>query len=572
MSCQPPCPSEAKCACFSCELLFCYEHGNYHYNQTKHEVSIVDENKISIISKSNQDKILKKEIKQRVINTSGKSFNILSNIKKLAHREIQKLKKVQNLNDLESINIKFEDYFCYLVQEGIIKPGIYSIRKDNVENLTSSFENKYSGSDSLKNIINYIEKEKEKIQVFPDLIQRNIIFEQLKESNRRLELEKKFFADQFLEFVKNLDEKERDLENLIKIFAGLKHAYEALKDIKILKDIEAQFEGKELMESMNQVINEDTLNQSNDISIKSQELSILSDFDPIKPDDSMKCLKCDKPTKNILEDCNHFMCLDCLNSQGVCQCRNQNKITFLNYCENCEKNQICLTTRNCGHQSCFDCITSMSECKKCTELKNTIKTKICSNCKSEKKFIKIKHCQHKHCQTCYKIYNECSVCYKSQGLCKFCLNKKENTKMGCGHSSCEDCKKNDICFSCLLTTNLKNIRYVESINCEVCHINTNNYIMAKCNHYLCQKCFIKTKNLDFKCYSCSINNLLDSICILCGNNSKYALENQNMVKILCCDTTICKICLEFIDGVCKKCNPNKRASSSHRPFYKKIFH
>ena len=455
-----------------------------------------------------------------------------SNIKRLTHTEIQEVKKIKNVNELDSINFKLEDHLCYLVQEGLINAGIYSIRKDKVENLTSSFENKYSGVGSLKSIINNIDN---KNNLCSDLTQKNMLFEQLKESNKRLELEKKNFAEKFHEYVKILDDNERDLENLIKTFEDLEYSCETLKDIKILKDIGAQFDLKEQVSSASLIINQD---QSSYISVQSENLSKSFSGDNIDLNQSIECLKCSSPTKNSLEGCNHFMCIDCIESP--------------------------LMTRKCGHQSCNECINSMSICKKCTEVSIIKKKPICTNCRSEKKFIKIKRCSHKNCETCFKIYKECSVCYKSQGLCKFCLNKKENIKLQCGHLSCEDCNKNDLCFSCLLSTNPKNIRYVESIKCEVCLTNTNNYIMAKCNHYLCQKCFIKTKNLDFKCYPCSIKNLLETNCTLCGNNTKYSLENHNSIKVLCCDTFICKICFEFIEGVCKKCNVSKRASSSHK--------
>lgn len=264
----------------------------------------------------------------------------------------------------------------------------------------------------------------------------------------------------------------------------------------------------------------------------------------------MRCFSCQNIAQYLIDECNHFICKKCSDTIGRCTCKDFQRF-FMAKCEGCGIPEFC-SKAICGHDFCKMCTEQKTGCRKCYSLlvANQI---ICDNCKSNKKLIKINSCNHISCESCLQLYGECFVCFNWRDLCKFCLSKKPNSYAGCNHPICQDCNKNVVCFTCLLTNKIKIANNKEKMVCNGCQKTMNTILITQCNHYLCRNCFKKTKNLDFRCPSC-VNSISNNVkCISCAGHPTYQEQSQDIVNKLCCNILICKKCLEIINEFPHKC-------------------
>ena len=157
---------------------------------------------------------------------------MISKLEESSQMRIKSVKEATSILDLKVNNFGFQNHLHYLAQVGLINKGIYFISDDQVVELNSDFNQKITEIEELKSFINNFEIRGDKIE--PETKQKLAGFDEFRDRINILEAEKESITEKFEKIEKNLNQKEKDFEELC-----YKH-----KDIdfirKVLIDLEAE--------------------------------------------------------------------------------------------------------------------------------------------------------------------------------------------------------------------------------------------------------------------------------------------------------------------------------------------
>ena len=164
MSCQSNCNQKGLFVCMLCEQLFCLDHGQNHRKEFKHSVELSDEEINSKIHQNQMKKAVKLEKCKRVNQITQATCLAISNLQQIAQMQINLVKKIKNLEDFAVVNFDYEKHLLHLTRFGMIKEGIYYISKEQVSDITISWNQNLEEMEKLRGLIKSIEVAQDKIK------------------------------------------------------------------------------------------------------------------------------------------------------------------------------------------------------------------------------------------------------------------------------------------------------------------------------------------------------------------------------------------------------------------------
>ena len=123
MSCKEnKCQAAIEFYCLSCDdqILLCHEHGKAHHNAIGHMVRFLNDQLLKDISK----KHLMLEIDKCISKVISNLNIVISDLKKISAQEINKLKKINRIEDLNGFNFDIEGLLSVLFRQTFTNRGL----------------------------------------------------------------------------------------------------------------------------------------------------------------------------------------------------------------------------------------------------------------------------------------------------------------------------------------------------------------------------------------------------------------------------------------------------------------